>query len=80
MKKHILAALAALTLTACDQGSMFVTPTMVPDEVHRLEAAGVDLRIYEFTPASDSLVQCIVVVGDRKGGLDCFPKIVEQRP
>jgi len=40
----------------------------------RIESAGADLRVYEFTPLSDSTKTCIFVAGGRKGGLVCFDK------
>lgn len=31
-----------------------------------------DLKVYEFRPQTDPNVQCVFVVGWRKGGLDCW--------
>ncbi len=50
------------------------TKVMTPNAAGRMEAAGDDLRIYEFTPQSAPHMQCIFVAGHRKGGTFCFEK------
>ena len=76
MKKLILIAFSALALTACDAGSRFDSNTITDsgDKVWRLEAAGSDLRVYEFTSKAAPHMQCVFVAGDSKGGMACFPK------
>jgi len=45
------------------------------DAAGRLEAAGGDLKVYEFTPQTNEAMQCVFVSGtSRKAGLFCFPK------
>lgn len=73
MKKLFIIA-SLLTLTACDNGSIFNGTTKVPDSVTRLETAGWDARIYEFTPTTASHMTCVFVAGQKKAGVDCFPK------
>lgn len=76
MNKLLMISGLILTLTACDDGGMFDqdTPTMNADEVTRIEATGFDLRLYEFTPKTEQNMRCVFVSGDKKAGLDCFPK------
>lgn len=50
------------------------TKLLEPDAAGRLEAAGDDLRIYEFTPQKAPYMQCVFVAGGRKGGTFCFEK------
>ena len=73
MKTGLIISL--LLLASCDQGAMFVTPDLAPDQVHRLESQGVDLRVYEFTPITAPDKQCIFVSGTSKGALECFDKL-----
>lgn len=79
MKKSMIVLLAAIVLSGCDQGSIFNAQQMEPDAVRRIESAGFDLRVYEFTPVTARNMTCVFVAGDRKGGLDCFPKPVQGR-
>ncbi|MEZ8167927.1 MULTISPECIES: hypothetical protein [unclassified Vibrio] len=74
----IVIALFGFLLTGCDKGSMFNTKQLNPDDVSRIEAAGTDLRLYEFTPVTAPSKQCLFVAGERKGGLTCFDKEVQQ--
>lgn len=63
-------------LASCEDGSYFNSETkqLKSDHVGRLEAAGGDLRIYEFTPQSRPDYTCIFVAGDKRSGLQCIPK------
>lgn len=81
MKKILVLVVAIATLfTGCnnyfteDGGYLSNTVTKKSDKAMRLEAAGNDLRVYEFTPQTNSRMQCIFVTGNRKGGLFCFKK------
>jgi hypothetical protein len=77
MKKTLYAAIAlasAITLTGCDKGSVFNAPQAHTDYTSRIESAGWDMRVYEFTPQTSPNTQCVMVVGTQLGGLDCFPK------
>ena len=79
MKKTLYAVIAvasSIVLTGCDQGSVFNSPLMHTDQTSRLESAGWDMRVYEFTPRTSPNTQCVYVAGERKGGLACFPKEV----
>lgn len=69
-------AIALASLAACEQGSYLngETKQLHADKVGRIEATGNDLRAYEFTPQTAPHMQCVFVSGDRKGGLECFPK------
>lgn len=74
--KIVAAALVGVLLAGCEQGSYFNSETeqLRSDRVGRLEAVGEDLRVYEFTPQTDSTRQCVFVAGDKKGGLWCWQK------
>ena len=63
-------------LVACEEGSYFDpnTKQIKSDYVSRLEATGTDFRIYEFTPRSAPHIQCVIVAGESKGGLQCWGK------
>jgi hypothetical protein len=51
------------------------TKQIKADAAGRLEAAGGDLKVYEFTPQTNAKMQCVFVSGtSRKAGLFCFPK------
>lgn len=72
-----LAALSTLlALAACEDGSYFDhdTKQLRSDKVGRLETAGEDMRVYEFTPQTMPGTQCVFVAGDQKGGLYCKDK------
>jgi len=64
----------AILASGCDQGSIFNAKQMHTDATARIESAGWDMRIYEFTPQTNQNIQCVFVTGDRKGGLYCFQK------
>jgi len=67
----------AIVLSGCgEDGSYFSlnTKQINADAVSRMEAEGVDLRIYEFTPRTDSKKQCVFVSGTQKAGLQCWDK------
>ena len=56
MKKLLIVLMVMVSLFAvgCEDGSYLSnTPQMKSDAVSRLEATGIDLRVYEFTPKSD---------------------------
>lgn len=74
--KTILVIIVALALVGCESGSYFDNSTtqLHSDKVGRLEATGMDLRVYEFTPQTSPNKQCIFVAGDKKAGLVCFDK------
>ena len=75
--KTLILSLAALAiLTACDDGGMFDpdTQTIRADKVWRMNATGVDVRVYEFTPQTAPGKQCVFAAGERKAGLVCFDK------
>jgi hypothetical protein len=79
MKKHIhifVIALFGFFLTGCEQGSVFNSKPLIPDDVSRIETAGWDARIYEFTPNKAPNTLCIFVAGENKAGLSCFDKAV----
>lgn len=69
-------AVIAIGLMSCEDGGYFSSDTKQgkSDDVMRLEAAGEDLRVYEFTPQTAPNKQCIFVAGTQKGGLVCFDK------
>jgi len=70
----LIMVVISCTIIACDGGSVFNGKQAHPDSVVRLEAAGWDLRVYEFTPQTAHNMTCVFVAGNRKAGLDCFPK------
>lgn len=77
LKKYtfVLSALMVLlAVTGCDNGSVFNGKQVHADAATRLESAGLDMRVYEFTPQTANHVQCVFVAGVKKGGLACFDK------
>jgi len=73
----ILSAFILLLVCAgCDRGSVFnsSTPQATTDYTSRIESAGFDMRVYEFTPQTAQHMQCVFVAGTKKGGLFCFEK------
>ena len=74
-RKVVLCSLV-IGLVGCDQGSYFNKDTVqkTSDAVSRIEAAGEDLRVYEFTPQTMPDYQCIFVSGEKKGSLQCIKK------
>jgi hypothetical protein len=79
MRKGILMSVllaSVVVLSGCEQGSYMniSTTQMDSDAVARLTATGNDLRVYEFTPQTSPHMQCVFIAGERKGGLECFPK------
>ena len=71
-----LAVAALVMVSGCEDGSYWDADTkqIKADAVSRIEATGVDLRVYEFTSQVDDSIQCIYVAGDSKAGLQCFSK------
>jgi hypothetical protein len=74
MKKITIIGLLSLSavLAGCDSGSVFNAEQMHTDATTRIESAGWDMRVYEFTPRTAPNMQCVFVAGNRKGGLTCF--------
>ena len=72
--KIILSVSFLLFLSACDKGSVFNGEQITTDKTTRLEMAGWDGRVYEFTPKTAQHMQCVFVSGKRKAGLHCFEK------
>lgn len=76
--KILISVLLASTLSGCyyvsSEPGGYNTPSYDPDAVMKINAQGMDLRVYEFTPQTSPSVQCVFVAGERKGGLVCFKK------
>ncbi|MCG9557643.1 hypothetical protein [Vibrio kanaloae] len=72
----IAIAFLGFALSGCDNGSEFNTKQLIPDDVSKVEALGIDLLLYEFTPRTSPNKQCLFVEGHKKGGLTCFDKEV----
>jgi hypothetical protein len=66
-----------MLVAGCEDGSYFDADTkqIKADAVSRIEATGMDLRLYEFTPRTAPNKQCIFVAGEKKAGLVCWDKI-----
>jgi hypothetical protein len=46
-----------------------------PDAAYRVETPGLDVRVYEWTPATAPHVTCIMAWGQtHPAGMQCFPK------
>ncbi len=84
-KKGALIGASMLIFLLCVSGCSYIsseaggysdpnTKLLIPDAAGRLEAAGNDLRVYEFTPQTAQNKQCIFVAAGRKAGLVCFDK------
>ncbi|KKM13700.1 hypothetical protein LCGC14_1713630 [marine sediment metagenome] len=70
----IVVVLLVSTYLFLDKGWIFMTKTIETDATVRIEAAGLDLRAYEFTPETAPHMTCIFVAGTQKSGLFCFSK------
>lgn len=70
----LMICLLGFALAGCDQGSVLNSKQLEPDNVSRIDSAGWDLRVYEFTPNTAPQKQCLFVAGTKKGGLVCFDK------
>ena len=78
---HVIVYVCLIGLLAgCENGSYFdpATRQLHSDKVGRIEATGEDLRAYEFTPQTDSRMQCVFVAGTAKGGMFCWVKEVNR--
>jgi hypothetical protein len=49
-------------------------PTKQPTTTYSVEAAGWNLRVYEWTPEHNPGVSCMFAAGSEKGGVACYPK------
>jgi hypothetical protein len=65
-----------LALAGCENGDYFDpnTKQFKGDAAGRLEAVGTDLRVYEFTPQTNTKKQCVFVAGENKGAMSCWDK------
>ena len=77
MKKTVLLLVvccSTMLASGCDSGSVFNAEQTYTDATTRIESAGWDMRVYEFTPKTAPHMQCVFVAGNKKGGIACFPK------
>jgi len=44
-----------------------------PTSTYKVEAAGWNLRVYEWTPQDNKNVRCVFAAGSKKGGVSCYP-------
>lgn len=51
--------------------------TIKPDAKYNVETEGYNVRVYEFTPASDPGSTCIMTFTNEKMGMFCFAKSEE---
>ncbi len=51
--------------------------TIKPDAKYNVETEGYNVRVYEFTPASDPGSTCIMTFTNEKMGMFCFAKSKE---
>ena len=72
-----------LCLFSILQGGMFSTleglgmKEIKPDYTYTIDTAGINPRIYEWTPKSNPNITCIVIFGNSKAAIpamQCFPK------
>lgn len=77
MKKLVLLTAMTLTMSAnaglWEKVSTAGAPT-VQSKMYKIDAAGWNLRAYEFTPLHSQHMKCVFVAGSKKGGVSCFPK------
>jgi hypothetical protein len=55
-----------------EDGSYLTTPAFKAKHVWRMEATGLDARVYEFSPKSDPSKNCVVWTGTNKAAMQCF--------
>jgi len=85
MKTLMLAAVAALAVTAtATQADIWTWSKNAglepkdPDAAYRVETKGLDVRVYEWTPATAPHMTCVMAWGQtHPAGMQCFPKVVE---
>lgn len=51
--------------------------TVDPDAQYSIETEGYNVRVYEFTPLTDSGITCILLFTNEKMETNCFPKSKE---
>jgi len=50
-----------------------------PDAAYRVETQGLDVRVYEWTPATAPNMTCIMAWGQTNpAGMQCFPKVTDE--
>ena len=74
MVKIFAVILISLVLASCEERFPSM-PQMRVDKMHRMELAGVDFIVFEFTPSTALHMQCVFVAGPKPSGLECFPKV-----
>jgi len=83
MKKIILSVIALGITTTLSAGmtwaqvSSWGNKTIKPDAKYSVETEGYNVRVYEFTPLTDSGSTCIMTFTNEKMGMFCFAKSSE---
>lgn len=78
MKIIFLATIIALTLAnasmSWSQVMSWKNKTIEPDAQYNIETEGYNVRVYEFTPMTDSGSICVMSFTNEKMGMFCFRK------
>ena len=76
----VMMSVAILSITSLAHAGLWTTvsgmnmKTIEPEAVYAVEAAGNNLRVYEWTPSGNSEIRCMFVSGEAKGGaIHCYP-------
>ena len=56
-----------------EQLSTMDQPVKQPTAEYAVEAAGWNLRVYEWVPQDNTNVRCVFAAGSKKGGVSCYP-------
>ena len=78
MKKILLVSLIAFTSVnasmSWSQVMSWKNKTIKPDAQYNIETEGYNVRVYEFTPMTDSGSTCVMSFTNEKMGMFCFAK------
>ena len=78
MKKILLVALIAFTSVnarmSWSQVMSWKNKSIKPDAQYNIETEGYNVRVYEFTPMTDSGSTCVMSFTNEKMGMFCFAK------
>ena len=78
MKKLLFLVLLSVSVLNADftwsQIMSWKNKTIKPDATYSVETEGYNVRVYEFTPASDPGSTCIMTFTNEKMGMFCFAK------
>ena len=80
MKHIIFALVSALLMTSPANAQLWGAiknsgmPSKTPDAAYQVEAAGVNFRVYEWTPETDPDTVCIAMFSESGTSMQCMAK------